>query len=560
MALSSFKPVLAARFPNLTPDCSAPPGMHFTDMRYHYFFAVRSSTVLTKLESESKKMVVFEGDPAVSLYELLGPLLPSRACFVQMSHLFDSARRENFLLRGPAAGCHQETMPLFNGFTTVVETKLAAAEAGAGKSKSKSKSKPTSKPKSKPKSKSKAAAAPPAAAAAPAPSKLKLSFKMVGNKWTHVPLPQPHAPHDAAGVKFSSNTRTSKALGFNCFRKRFDPGVRQDFELASAPIANAANPLHHGGADGFNETWCQAGNYIALSASDATAVVSSEQNRKEARQKAPGTGLGAIAGDGRGDLSGPLPSVVFVEHGLELPVEVIAAPAVAISLPSPTYRGLSARRALDAYNQEHGGWANREKSVTVGGLLEFVVGHDSNSLSSEVPQPPRDARALQTSHAALVSRKRDTLGLPTSRQNAFVLFCKDFRGSRNPKEPKLKHQAVSRAWEQHKEESGGFSKHAMASALDRERYLREHELWLKEFHRNPAIGRPARSPAAAPLSTAATVPRGGGGGAGAGAGADSDDDEPGGVEDDDESAEVEFLMALYATSPAVGGGRGVGGN
>ena len=43
-------------------------------------------------------------------------------------------------------------------------------------------------------------------------------------------------------------------------------------------------------------------------------------------------------------------------------------------------------------------------------------------------------------------------------------------------------------------------------------------------------------------------------------GADSDDDEPGGDEDDDESAEVEFLMALYATSPAVGGGRGVGGN
>jgi hypothetical protein len=45
------------------------------------------------------------------------------------------------------------------------------------------------------------------------------------------------------------------------------------------------------------------------------------------------------------------------------------------------------------------------------------------------------------------------------------------------------------AWEAHKVEGGGKStEHAESSALDRERYLREHEFCLKKYHGSCSAG------------------------------------------------------------------------
>jgi hypothetical protein len=135
------------------------------------------------------------------------------------------------------------------------------------------------------------------------------------------------------------------------------------------------------------EHYTMTGNVIGLNVADSCGLRSTAFQRAAARAEAraeatrPGAvsrprprGTAAAAGDdGFGLLVGPLPPREFVEHGLGLQPIAIAAPLVALSLPSVGYRGLSARAALDAYNREHGGWDNREKRVTVGGLLEFVV-------------------------------------------------------------------------------------------------------------------------------------------------------------------------------------------
>jgi len=95
MAHSAFKVALAERFPSLTAECAAPPGLLFGEMHYHYFFAVRTIDVKMDL-ARVEPVVVFAGEPPVRLSDVLGPLLPDLAVHIQMSHMHDSPRRSTF--------------------------------------------------------------------------------------------------------------------------------------------------------------------------------------------------------------------------------------------------------------------------------------------------------------------------------------------------------------------------------------------------------------------------------------------------------------------------------
>ena len=193
--------------------------------------------------------------------------------------------------------------------------------------------------------------------------------------------------------------------------------------------------------------------------------------------------------DGLGDLSGPLPTVEFVKHGLELTPTVVAASHVAVSIPVD--RGLSAAQALRQFNEVTAGWANRAKTPTIFTLLKFVVGFcngtdedGAGALSFDLPPVVTD-KCLLAAHVRLVSQSRGALGLPASRQTAYLLFCKDFRAKffadNSGAKPAM--GAVTAAWKSHLLEGAGESAlYAVASAENRERYLREHELWQRDYH------------------------------------------------------------------------------
>ena len=130
MAHSAFKVALAERFPSLTAECAAPPGLLFGEMHYHYFFAVRTIDVKMDL-ARVEPVVVFAGEPPVRLSDVLGPLLPDLAVHIQMSHMHDSPRREHFLMRGgrPPPSEYSSLSPLYMRHTPVVAEKATKAAA-----------------------------------------------------------------------------------------------------------------------------------------------------------------------------------------------------------------------------------------------------------------------------------------------------------------------------------------------------------------------------------------------------------------------------------------------
>lgn len=233
---------------------------------------------------------------------------------------------------------------------------------------------------------------------------------------------------------------------------------------------------------------------------------------------------------------------------------------MALSLPRVGYRGLSGRAALGAYNREHGGWRNREKRVTVGGLLEFAVafcnGSDeagTGALTASLPPAVTDTKLVRD-HRAAFTKTREALGLPAARQNAWMLFGAAHREKAAAAGRTVSKAEVSAAWETHKAEGGGQSAFASQSAVDRERYLRAHELWLLRFHSEVQARSGGGAGGGAGL-VAGAAPRGVGGGGGGG----TAEEEPGEADEENDANEDEEILSLtFAVSTAAHGGRGSG--
>ena len=112
--MSGFK-AIAARYPNLKAGYSAPSNIHFTEIQWHYYFAVRTDDAKANLLVANLSVDVFGDGNETSLGELLGPLLLESADLVQISHRHDSARRDTILLRGGQVVGPTTLWPLYTG-------------------------------------------------------------------------------------------------------------------------------------------------------------------------------------------------------------------------------------------------------------------------------------------------------------------------------------------------------------------------------------------------------------------------------------------------------------